>query len=87
MKIESLKSLKALIKLCQTEGVRAIEIDGIKLDLNSPPVKQKRYKEVSSDLELPLEAQLSVPQMEQIDSDELTQEQMLFYSSVGQAQQ
>lgn len=86
MKIESLKSLKALIKLCQTEGVRTIDIDGIRLELNTPPAKSKRYKQVrESDLELPMEAQLKIPQMsEQIDTDELTPEEMLFYSSGAQ---
>jgi len=38
LKIENLKELKALLRLCQTEGVHSIEIDGIKMLLGEPKV-------------------------------------------------
>lgn len=81
MKVESLRELKALIKMCQSQGVKAIEIDNIKLELNPPAPKQKRYKQVPEFADLPLEAQLKVPQMEPIPTDELTEEQLMYYSA------
>lgn len=82
MQVSNLRDLKKLIQLCQSQGVKIIEIDGIKLELNSPVSKPKRYKQVKElDLNMPLEAQLRVPQMDQIETDELTPEQMMFYSA------
>lgn len=37
MKIDSLKELEALVKMCNKHGVSNIEIDGIKLKLDGPP--------------------------------------------------
>lgn len=79
MQVSNLKDLKKLIQLCQSQGVRIIEIDGIKLELNPPAYKPKKYKPM--DLELPLEAQLKIPQMDQTETDELSPEALLFYSS------
>lgn len=87
MTIKDFKDLKKLIQLCQSQGVNAIEIDGIKLNLNTPAPKTKRYKQVNTE---PygtgsIEEQLQVPQMDYIESDSPTEEQLLFMSSDAQA--
>lgn len=81
MTISSLKDLKKLIQLCQSQGIRAIKVDNIELELGSLPVKTKKYKQL--DIEgLSPEAMVQVPQMERsIATDELTDEELLFYSA------
>jgi hypothetical protein len=37
MKIDSLKELEALVKMCNKHGVSNIEVDNIKLKLDGPP--------------------------------------------------
>lgn len=39
MKVENLKDLKALIKLCRQMGVDNIEVDGVKLALGTEPLR------------------------------------------------
>lgn len=72
MKIENLKDLNKLIQLCRKTGVEAITVDGIELKLGNDPIKPS--KRVSNR-----------PNYEQdtVKTDELTPEQMLFWSSQG----
>lgn len=39
MKVESIKQLEQVIKLCRKTGVNSIEIDGVKLMLGEAPAK------------------------------------------------
>ncbi len=88
MVVHDLKDLKKLIQLCQSQGVKAIEIDSIKLEFNSPAPKTKRYKQIDEPSygTGSIEELLRVPQMEKIETDELSEEQLLFMSSDAQAQ-
>lgn len=43
MKIDSLKDLEKMIKLCQKNGVEAIEVDGVKISLKEPVVHTKKH--------------------------------------------
>lgn len=87
MTITSTKDLEKIIILCQKHGVTAIELDGIKLNLGPKPTGKRRYKQVPMDLSP--EANLKVPQFtpmaktiaDQIDTDELSDEQLMFYSA------
>lgn len=74
MKIESLKDLKALIKFCRKSGIKSIEVDGVKLDLGDEPQTPKQAKQLSN----------SELQPDETQEDELTYEQMLFWSAQGQ---
>lgn len=47
MKIDTLADLRALIKVCRKEGINAIEVDGVKLELGDVPVRQKLKTEES----------------------------------------
>jgi hypothetical protein len=88
MNISNLKDLKKLMQLCQSMKIKSIEIDGIKMELNDIPDQPKRsysskLKEVDPGLLFPqngISSDMSIPAY-QIATDELTEEQMLFYSA------
>lgn len=88
MKINDIKDLKKLIQLCQSQGVRAIEVDNIKLELNELPRKQPRYKYIPDSAMTPslsnVDENIQIPQSS-IPTDELTEEQLLNWS-VGNEQ-
>jgi hypothetical protein len=81
MKIDSLKDLKKLIDLCQKNGVEAIEVDGVKMNLRpvakAPITRRRRRTETA--VEQTTDGTLDVADV--IDMpDELTDEQLLFFS-------
>lgn len=93
MKIQNLKELQKVIHLCQKSGVTSIKIDGIELLLGPVPNKPPKPVDFSSDFP---EASISVPKYspstrsdevksiaDKIATDELTSEQLMFYSSQG----
>lgn len=85
MKIEDLKTLKQVIKLCRENGVSAVEIDGIKLSIAAQPIKTKTRQLSDYSDDIP-EANIKVPQYngviaDDITTDELTPDQKLFWSS------
>lgn len=86
MKIENLKQLRQLIDLCQKTGVNTIKVDGIELELGAPPAttSSKHIAATSHDETSVFDpGAILVPAsiQDQIDSETLTEEQMLFYSS------
>lgn len=91
MTINNIKELRAVIQLCQRSGVTAIKIDGIEMALNT--YTTAKQKTVYANMDFP-EANISVPQpnipaqavADKIATDELTAEQLMFYSSAGQEQ-
>lgn len=93
MKIQNLKELQKVISLCQKTGVTSIKIDGIELLLGPMPNKPPKQVDFSADFP---EASLSVPKYapttrsdevksiaDKIATDELTQDQLMFYSAQG----
>lgn len=83
MNIKDLKDLKKLIALCQSQGVRAIEVDNIKLELNELVKEPRRMRQVSEPTALigpSIDETVGIPQMD-IPTDELSAEDLLFYSS------
>lgn len=98
MKIQDLTALKAVVKLCRSEGIESIEIDNIKLVLGAKAVKSRRKSNVSIP-DLFDEANIKIPQFKPvvkeeekeqeikadiIKTDELTPEELLFYSASSQ---
>lgn len=89
MKIDSLKELEKLVKLCRKTGVTAITVDGISFQLSVLPSKPAKSADIASHY-FP-EANIPVPQYkpktgeivaEEVKSDdELTEEQLLNWSS------
>lgn len=82
MKIDSLKDLKALLRLCRQEGVEAFELGDIKFNLspNLPVKAQTRYKAEET---VTTFTPGGITEEVQIPTTGLTQEQLLFYSSQG----
>lgn len=89
MKVDKLSDLKKILLLCRQQGVTSIEVDNIKLQLGQVYAP----KEAFPDLELPPEATIQVPKytgdlkvdVHKIATDELTDDQLLFYSSRPEA--
>lgn len=62
MKVDSLKTLEKLLKLCRKSGVQVMEVDGVKFSLGAEPYKaQPKPMEIPQD---PLElAQITIGEM------------------------
>ena len=90
MKIDTLKQLEAVVKLCKKQGITDIKIDGIEMHL-APAPKTVRHTVQSSFPDLPTITPFTpgnvteetdiVAEVTKIDTDELTNEQLLFCSS------
>lgn len=96
MTITNLKQLQQLLKLARKEGVESMRIGGIEFHLGhlpSAPVKKTAKPDNFANLNLPPEADLQMPQYtppivtDNIDTDELSDEQKLFWSATGDNQQ
>ena len=92
MKIDSFKDLEKLIKLCQKTGVDAIKIDGIEMSIRpyvKPTVKRSiRPTETFAVGGIDENTKIipnTIP--DPIETDELTDDQLLFYSATGEVQQ
>ncbi len=96
MTIDNLKMLQKLITLCRKTGVSAIKIDNIELQLGLEPIKTSINDRLQSFVAP--EANISVPiynggqytgqsalVQDKIDTSELTDEQLLYYSSRPEA--
>jgi len=91
MKIDTLKQLENVIKLCRKQGVTDIKIDGVELHVGPLPVKAMRslssYTNKSVEptitqyVPIITEQDKILQEVSQIESDELTDEQKLFWSS------
>lgn len=81
MKVETLKDLKKVILLCRETGVDILKVDGIELVLGSQP-QPKAVKRSNSPVEnfssaVGPDTPIETP-------DELTPEQLMFYSASDQ---
>lgn len=88
MQIESLKDLEKLVKLCRKLGIDKIEVDGVKFELGTNPTTYRRQANknnslIAEETFIPggVDATTSIP--DAIDTDSLTDEQLLYYSSTG----
>ena len=89
MTVSSLKDLKKLLELCRSQGVKTLEVDGIKFELNEQiqsfkPASKRKLKEVSESVNFPpnsgVDENIVIPRMD-IPDDGLTADELLFYSS------
>ena len=83
MTIKDLKDLKQIIDLCRKTGVQSIKVDNIEMHLGPEPIKyakttQKRTKTTADFIPG------VITEDTQITTDELTAEQLLFYSATNQ---
>lgn len=77
MTIDSLNDLKKLIALCRKTGVEIIKVNGIELVLKEQPVKDAR-RAAKQAINQIMQDKIDTP-------DELSPEDLLFYSATGQA--
>ncbi len=87
MTVNSFKDFKKLLEICRAQGVKTVEVAGIKIELNdSVPLdkltsKKQRISESNMEESLTnIDASIPVPAPE-IATDSLTEEQMLFWSA------
>jgi len=89
MKIESLKDLEKVIKLCRKNGIETFKIDGIEFKLGSLPVEDRQ---TASPTYMPGDIGVTytpggVTADTKIVTEELSDEQMLFWSAAAGGQQ
>ncbi len=89
MKIDNLKDLRQLIKACRDGGVTTIEADGVKLTLLPKAASKAAPTDYSNDFP---EANIPIPQYTPVEqgkiaTEELTPDQLMFYSAVGPTDQ
>lgn len=87
MKIDSIKDLEKVIKLCRKTGITAIKIDGIEFGLGPvPAIRQISAVQILADNQeptMPVYTPGGVDETTKILTDELSPDQLLFYSSQG----
>lgn len=85
MKIDNLKELQKVIKACRSLGVQSIKIDNVEFhlgDLPAPSQAQRTSQAVVQDV-INTIAPGGITADTKILTDELTPDQLLFYSSVS----
>ncbi len=92
MTINSLKELEKLIKLCRRSGTEAIKIDNIELHLGKLPLKASsrpkaiNYTSPEENIKIPQFNGPTVSVVDDIDTEGLSDEDLLFYSATGESQ-
>lgn len=84
MKIENLKELEKLIKLCKKHGIETIEADGVKFSVDlhaqlTPSAKATKPTTSVQSTTIDEDSKIELP-------DELTEEQLLNWSVTGEHQ-
>lgn len=79
--IKDLKDLGKLIDLCRKKGVETVKVDGVEFTLGDVP-QAPRLHTAARDMNLPPESYIPIIQNTMaIASEDLTEEQLLFYST------
>lgn len=79
MKIDNLATLKKLIQLCRAQGVQIIKVDGIELVLGDQPQPILKSK---TEVITATYAPGGITADTKIVTDELTPDQLLYYSAL-----
>lgn len=89
MKVNTIKELESVLKLCRKQGVTDIKIDGIELHI-LPQTQGKMKSPQQRGIEFPdlpmitpgnITETTPIAEAVQIATDELSEEELLFYSS------
>lgn len=78
-----LKELRKLIKLCRDSGVTHIRYNGVELSLGEPPIPHIKLPKENTESILTNIAPGGITADTRILTEELTEEQLLFYSAGG----
>lgn len=84
MKLDSIKDLEKVIKLCRRLGVNAIKVDGVEFQLSDTPVE--KAKVINKITTQPDSYSPGITEDMKIAIDELTEEQLLMWSAEGNQQ-
>lgn len=100
MKVDSLKELKKLLTLCRQQGVQSIKLGEVEFHLGALPKKRSKAIDIDAfpeaDIKIPqfqaIDKPIINPEVNQyvedaIQTDELTEEQLMFYSAQGHQEQ
>lgn len=82
MVIKDIKGLKQIIDLCRKAGVESIKIDNIEMHLGPAPIKYATNTQKLSNTSYSPAGVIT--EDTQITTDELTAEQLMFYSATNQ---
>lgn len=81
MKIESQKDLAKLIALCRKTGVQSIRVDNVEFHLGDQPFEQPKHSVMTkSSISLPKAQVVTTSGPDVVESDEMTEEQLLMWS-------
>jgi hypothetical protein len=83
MKLENLKDLEKAIKLCRKLGVETLRIDTVEIKLGDEPKTELGQQLVKGLQEANTYAPGIITEDSKIETTELTEEQLLFYSSAS----
>ena len=83
MKIENLKELQKVIKACRSLGVQSIKIDNVEFHLGDIPSPIVPLAKTYSNETITTITPGGITADTKILTDELTPDQLLFYSAVG----
>lgn len=84
MTITDIKQLELIIKLCRKTGVESIKIDNVELHLGAEPRKETKAPKANKKV---MYAPGGITEETQIETDALTEDELLFYSASNQEQQ
>jgi hypothetical protein len=85
MTINSLKDLQKLVQLCRKQGIKAIEVDGIKLQLGELPTNPAKITDVFPEVNPfdPGQIEENVAP-DKIETDAMSEDDMLYWSADSQ---
>lgn len=83
--MNDLKELKKLIKLCRDNGVQSIRFDGVELHLGDipSPIDTRKYPDLTAKGQAQPLAPGGITDNTKILTEELSEEQLLYYSAGG----
>jgi len=84
LKIDNFKDLERVIKLCRKAGVDSIKIDNVEFHLGAEPYSNKPVRKQIKAIEDMITSPITpggITEDTRIDTDGLTEEQLLFYSA------
>ncbi len=83
-----LKDLKKLILLCRQQGVQSIRFNGVELHLTDAPTRidTRKYPDLTAKGQAEPLSPGGITEQTRIITEELSEEQLLFYSASGNSQ-
>ena len=87
MQIKTLKEFEKLVTICRKKGILVLKVDNVEFQLgpepksNKPTVDLEAFPEASIKVPTPNINEIVVDYADKIATDELTEDQLLYYSA------